>query len=203
MPPLQFHLLGQLQIEADKEMLSGFVSAKAQALLIYLLLSPGRHSRNKLANLLWSEFADDQARNSLRTTLSNLNSLVGSHLTIERDAISYNHKQPYWLDVDVVRTTFDASLNGKEMRQLEEAFTLYRGGLLEGFQIRNAPVFEDWLLVQREHFHGLVLQGLSHLADRCIAEGAYETGLATTRRLLVLGALARTIPPPADGTAGL
>lgn len=186
MPPLRFYLLGQLQIEMGQAALSGFVSAKAQALLIYLVLSPGRHSRNRLANLLWSEFTDDQARNNLRTTLSNLNSLVGPHLTIERDAISYNHKQPYWLDVDVVRTTFDASLDGKEMHQLEEASALYRGSLLEGFSIRNVPVFEDWLLVQREHFHGLVLRGLSRLADRCIAEGAYESGLAATRRLLTL-----------------
>lgn len=38
-----------------------------------------------LANLLWSEFSDDQARNNLRTTLSNLNGLVSPHLTIERE----------------------------------------------------------------------------------------------------------------------
>ncbi len=186
MPPLRFHLLGQPQIEVGEEALSGFVSAKAQALLIYLAMSPGRHTRTRLANLLWSEFTDEQARNNLRTTLSNLNGLVGPRLTIERDAVSYNPKQPYWLDVDIVRTTFDSPLDGKELHRWEEASALYRGGLLEGFSIRNAPVFEDWLLAQREPFHGMVLRGLGRLADHCIAEGTYETGLATTRRLLLL-----------------
>ena len=186
MPSLRFRLFGQAQIEVGEETLVGFVSAKAQALLIYLALSPGRQARTQLANLLWSEFSDDQARNNLRTTLSNLNGLVGPYLTIERDAVSYNRKQPYWSDVDVVRTTFDSPLDGKELRQLEEASALYRGGLLEGFAIRNAPVFEDWLLEQREHFHGMVLRGLSRLADRCISEGMYEIGLTTTRRLLTL-----------------
>ena len=113
MLPLRFHLLGQAQIEVGEEALSGFVSAKAQALLIYLAMSPGRHTRNRLANLLWREFSDEQARNNLRTTLSNLNGLVGPHLTIERDAVSYNRKQPYWLDVDIVRTTFDSPWTAK------------------------------------------------------------------------------------------
>ncbi len=186
MPPLRFHLFGQAQIEVGEEALVGFISAKAQALLIYLAMSPGRQARTRLANLLWSEFSDDQARNSLRTTLSNLNRLVGPHLTIERDAVSYNRKQPYWLDVDVVRTTFDSPLDGTQLPRWEEASALYRGGLLEGFSIRNTPVFEDWLLMQREHYHGMALRGLSRLADQCIAEGAYESGLATTQRLLLL-----------------
>ena len=186
MPPLRFHLFGQAQIEVGEEALVGFISAKAQALLIYLAMSPGRQARTRLANLLWSEFSDDQARNSLRTTLSNLNRLVGPHLTIERDAVSYNRKQPYWLDVDVVRTTFDSPLDGTQLPRWEEASALYRGGLLEGFSIRNTPVFEDWLLMQREHYHGMALRGLGRLADHCIAEGAYESGLATTRRLLLL-----------------
>ena len=186
MLPLRFHLLGQPQIEIGEKALSGFISAKAQALLIYLALSPGRQSRTRLANLLWSEFSDDQARNNLRTTLSNLNGLVSPHLTIERDAVGYNRNQPHWLDVDVVRTTFESSLEGKDLHQLAETSALYRGGLLEGFSIRNTPIFEDWLLMQREHYHGMVLRGLSRLADRCIAEGAYAIGLTTTRRLLLL-----------------
>lgn len=130
---LRFRLFGQAQIEAGEETLTGFISAKAQALLIYLVMSPGRHMRTRLANLLWSEFTDEQARNNLRTTLSNLNGLVGPHLTIERDVVSYNRKQPYWLDVDVVRTTFDSPLDGKELPQWEEASLSTGAGCWKAF----------------------------------------------------------------------
>lgn len=183
---LRFCLLGEPHIEVDQERLTGFVSTKAQALLIYLVMSSGRHSRNRLANLLWSEFSDDQARNNLRTALSNLRGLVGPHLSIERDAVAYKRDMPYWLDVDVVQETFGSSLEKQAISRIREATALYRGNLLDGFQVRNAPAYEDWVLHQRENLHGLVLRGLSQTADRSIAEGEYEVGLEVTRRLLTL-----------------
>jgi DNA-binding SARP family transcriptional activator len=186
MTTLRFRLLGEPHIEADQRPLTGFISTKAQALLIYLVMSPGRHSRNRLANLLWSEFTDDQARNNLRTALSNLRGLVGPHLDIERDAVAYKRDMPFWLDVNVVRDTFGSRLDKQVISRIDEATALYQGDLLDGFQVRNAPIYEDWILNQRESLHGLVLRGLSQTADRCIAQGEYESGLAVTRRLLTL-----------------
>ena len=186
MTTLRFCLLGEPQIEADQKPLSGFVSTKVQALLIYLVMSPGRHSRNRLANLLWSEFTDDQARNNLRTALSNLRGLVGPHLNIERETVAYRRDMPYWLDVDVVRDTFSSRLDKQAISRIDEATALYQGDLLDGFQVRNAPIYEDWVLNQRENLHGLVLRGLSQTAERCIAQGEFESGLAATRRLLTL-----------------
>jgi len=44
---------------------------KSQALLAYLAMKPAQHvSREKLAGLLWSSTGPDQARQSLRQTLS-------------------------------------------------------------------------------------------------------------------------------------
>lgn len=183
---LRFHLFGEPHIEAEQKPLTGFVSTKAQALLIFLVMSPGRHSRNRLANLLWSEFPDAQARNNLRTVLSNLRGLVGPHLDIERETVAYKRDAPYWLDVDVVRDTFGSKLDKQEISHVDEAAALYQGNLLEGFTTRNAPIYEDWVLNQREILHGLVLRGLSQTADRCIAQGEYEQGLVLTRRLLTL-----------------
>ncbi|HEY3011263.1 MAG TPA: hypothetical protein VGJ36_00855, partial [Gemmatimonadales bacterium] len=42
------------------------LSAKALALLAYLALEPGPHSREELAGLLWGESSDAEARASLR-----------------------------------------------------------------------------------------------------------------------------------------
>jgi DNA-binding SARP family transcriptional activator len=186
MSKLRFRLFGEPHIEVEQKPLTGFVSTKAQALLIYLVMSPGRHSRNRLANLLWSEFTDEQARNNLRTALSNLRGLVGPHLDIERETVAYKRDVPYWLDVDVVRETFGSPLEKQAVSRIDEATALYQGDLLDGFQVRNAPIYEDWVVNQRESLHGLVLRGLSQIADRCIAQGEYERGLAVTRRLLTV-----------------
>ena len=186
MDVLRFHLFGEPHIDVEQKPLTGFISTKAQALLIYLVMSPGRHSRNRLANLLWSEFADGHARNNLRTALSNLRGLVGPHLDIKRETVAYKRDVPYWLDVDVVRETLGSKLDKQAISRVDEVAALYQGELLAGFQVRNAPTYEDWVLNQREILHGLVLRGLSQISDLCIAQGEYERGLAVTRRLLAL-----------------
>src|SRR5215212_9586691 len=65
-------------------------SRKDQALLAYLALAPNlRHSRSKLASLLWSEYDDRSARHSLRQALSSLRRIVGdSVLVSDRNLVS-------------------------------------------------------------------------------------------------------------------
>jgi len=48
---------------------------KDLALLAYLVLEPGAHTRDELATLLWGDSADDKARASLRQAMTALRSL--------------------------------------------------------------------------------------------------------------------------------
>ncbi|NCC34532.1 MAG: hypothetical protein EOM24_21330, partial [Chloroflexia bacterium] len=52
---LHIRCLGQTEILLGGRALSGVLLRKAQALLIYLALEPGRHERDALAALLWSD----------------------------------------------------------------------------------------------------------------------------------------------------
>src|SRR5213080_4458410 len=73
MAVLRLDLLGDLQIRAANGSLVAVGAKKSQALLAYLGIKPSsRISREKIAALLWSSTGPDQARQSLRQTLSTL-----------------------------------------------------------------------------------------------------------------------------------
>src|SRR5947208_17195827 len=73
MSTLRLELLGDLQIRAANGTLATISAKKAQALMAYLGVKPAqRVSREKIASLLWSSTGPDQARQSLRQTLSTL-----------------------------------------------------------------------------------------------------------------------------------
>src|ERR671937_1465641 len=73
MTALRLELLGDLQIRSADGSLVAVGAKKSQALLAYLGIRPSqRISREKIAALLWSSTGPDQARQSLRQTLSTL-----------------------------------------------------------------------------------------------------------------------------------
>src|SRR5438477_706343 len=70
---LQIALLGDLQMRSATGSLFTISAKKSQALMAYLAVKPSqRVSREKIASLLWSSTGPDQARQSLRQTLSTL-----------------------------------------------------------------------------------------------------------------------------------
>lgn len=69
---LRLALLGEVQVTRGGEPVTGFVSAKAQALLCYLAVDQRTHQRAALAGLLWGELAEEKAATGLRVALSNL-----------------------------------------------------------------------------------------------------------------------------------
>src|SRR5260221_14581113 len=71
MTSIRMELLGDLLIRSGDGSLVAINAKKSQALLAFLAMKPGQHvSREKLAGLLWSSTGPDQARQSLRQTLS-------------------------------------------------------------------------------------------------------------------------------------
>ena len=80
---LQMAILGTPQIQSqNKQLTAELVSAKGQALLIFLALNPGHHSRSALAGLLWGDLPEESARANLRLTLSRLRNHVPEALLL-------------------------------------------------------------------------------------------------------------------------
>src|SRR4029453_11469949 len=71
---------------------------------------------------------------------------------------------------------------------LERAAALYRGELLEGFGLQEAP-FEEWLLAERERLRELAIEALAKLLRHHRTTGATEAAGQTALRLLVLDPL--------------
>src|SRR5438094_10289161 len=101
---LSLRLLGGFQARRSSGEVVVLPTRKAEALLAYLGFRPGeRHSRARLAPLLWSDFADVQARQSLRQSLAALRRAFGplrSALVIDGPFVALEAAQ---VDVDVAK----------------------------------------------------------------------------------------------------
>ena len=76
MSRLVLSLFGPLRVTLDAEPVTGFESDKVRALLAYLAMRAGEQvTRAHLADLLWGESAEEQARTNLRQALSLLRKL--------------------------------------------------------------------------------------------------------------------------------
>lgn len=180
---LKLYLLGKPHIELDGRPYTGLL-AKAQALLYYLALEPGRHSRAALATLLWSEMPEERARGNLRTAMSRLQPHFGPFLQVTRSVIGLAEDAPVWVDA----LEFERGVVAPDPATQQAALALYRGELLADLQVRDAPVFEEWLLVARVRMQQLALDGLEHAARSAWQQGDAALALTGFRRLLALDA---------------
>ncbi|MCE7985936.1 MAG: hypothetical protein DYG89_32560 [Caldilinea sp. CFX5] len=183
---LALTLFGTPEVRQHGQVVTGFRSSKAQALLYYLAVTGRPHARPALAGLLWGDQPEAAARVSLSKCLSNLHDLVGDALLIERQQAAFNRDYPYHLDTERFAAGVGHAAALAPVASLQAALTLYRGDFLEGFYVREAPDFEQWVLVQRAHYRETVVQGLYTLANLYEQQGDLPQAITQTRRLLTL-----------------
>ncbi len=197
MARLVLNLLGTYQVSCDGQTVSRFEADTARGLLFYLALQAGTFfSRGALAGLFWPEEPESTALQALRQALNRVRTALGeretSHpfLEVTRDAIRFNAKSDYQLDV----AEFEGILEGVKrhphrrlevcrgcLRQMERAAGLYRGELLAGFYL-NAPAFEDWLVLTRERLQRQAMDLFEQLAGYYEGRGEWEPALIYARR---------------------
>jgi len=181
---LQIDLLGDLQMRSSSGSLVTVSAKKSQALLAYLGVKPSqRVSREKIASLLWSSTGPDQARQSLRQTLSTLRKEL-AQLSPEKILIEENDL----LGLDETNVSCDVAAFeslvavGTE-ESLLKASTLYRGDFLDGFQI-NEERFDQWVIAERDRLHRMALRGNMALLEMQSRRGATDEAIATSQRSL-------------------
>src|SRR5437764_12325734 len=109
---LRLAVLGPPQVVHDGRRLS-FALHKAQALLLYLAVEGGMHTRSKLAAFLWPDSQPHDARRALRNAITLLRRLLAesesdsagphSHLRSERDLLGLDRQASLALDLEVVQ----------------------------------------------------------------------------------------------------
>ena len=177
---LDISMFGSPGIALAGEPVTGFVSAKSQALVFYLAATGESHRRSHLAGLLWSDVEEDRARKNLRDVLSNLRQVLGSSLEITRQEVAWAAGAPVAVDT----LAFETAVRAGGQESLARAASLYRGEFLAGFYLSGAPLFEEWALGQREHYRMMALQALSELTGFYVAQGNALRAIDTLTQLL-------------------
>ncbi len=184
--PLKIRLLGTPQVALDEIPVTGFVTRKAEALFYYLAATGRVHARDALATLFWPDTTDTRAKKNLRDLLFLLRQILGDYLIITRNTVAFAQDRPYWLDVEQLRAQMKQVTPTAGLEALHGVINLYQGEFLEGFFVREATGFEEWLLLEREQLHELHFHALSLLTDYYITAQNYTAALPFTQKLLGL-----------------
>ncbi|MCL4862909.1 MAG: AAA family ATPase [Caldilineaceae bacterium] len=196
-PQLSLALLGPFSATVGDTSITAFRTDKVRALLAYLALEPEQpHSRHALAGLLWPDLLERQSMDNVRVTLYRLRQtldaaqpgLADQLFAITRQTVQLN-VAAVWVDVaDFEAASIPATTprNAPLIAQLAQAVTLYRGELLAGFSLADAPTYEEWLLLRREQLAARALLALKTLADAFEAQGDLEQAHTYATRLLEL-----------------
>src|SRR5215469_18484963 len=106
MSQLQLSLLGTPMVKHGEHMLT-FSTRKALALLVYLIVEGGTHSRKTLSESFWPELDAEHGRAALRATLLELRKLLErshapgerAHLLVERETLGLEQGSQAHLDL--------------------------------------------------------------------------------------------------------
>lgn len=114
-----------------------FPFKKAEAIFFYLAIQK-RVTRDELVNLFWSELKEEVAKKNLRNALYQIKKTLGEEVlhTPKRSIVELSENVEMLLDVS---------------RLLDENnLELYTGPFLQGYMVKNAENFEDWIMNYRE-----------------------------------------------------
>lgn len=169
---------------------------KATALLAYLAMEQGHHPRDHLVELLWPDTDPERSRSSLRRTLSTLRSALGGRwVEADRSLVAMDHTG-VTLDVIEFATLADdghghdrAATCPRCLPEMRRAAALYRGELLSGFTVRDAPAFESWVRIRAEESARRADRVMQRLAAAEAAVGDYPSAIETARRRIELDPL--------------
>src|SRR2546423_4766149 len=184
MSVIEFRTLGTLDLHAadGRELHSLLAQPKRIALLTYLCIAQprGYHRRDSLLGLFWPEANEEHARTSLRKSLHLLRRALGDDAVLSRgdDEVAVDHDR-IWCDAVSFE---DLTRRGQFLKAIE----LYRGDLLPGFLIDEAPEFDQWLDAQRRRLRASAAESAVGAAEQLADGGDYLAAVNLARHSLSL-----------------
>jgi serine/threonine-protein kinase len=181
---LEFRVLGPLDLRdpAGTEVRAVLAQPKRLALLAYLAVHGGGgfHRRDTLLALFWPESDTERARGALRRALYVLRQALGEGVLVSRgdDEVGL---APGMLWCDAVE--FDRLLAAGAAA---DALALYRGDLLGGLFVADAPEFEVWLDGERRALRDRATAAAWTLVAAAEAAGEGESAARFARRGVAL-----------------
>ncbi len=203
MQQLSLKLFGSFAASVSGKPLTQFRSDKTRALLAYLAMNGGRPFRREtLAALLWPEWPDNEARRNLRQTVHRLRQAFASEASDLSKDLLLTSRQTIQIDNSLLTldaTQFQQHLQTYEAHthprleqcpsclvHLQQAAELYRGEFMQGFGLKDAYPFDEWLYMQREQLQQQMLELLEQLAQAFEQKRDYkEAQLYANRQVLI------------------
>lgn len=121
---------------------------KAEALLYFLALKK-QASRDLLVNLLWGGIDEEVAKKNLRNAVYIIRKAFDEDILVspQRHTLMLSTSHTFQTDLDLIQGEPNM-----------EQFANYDGDFLEGFMVKEAEVFEDWMAETRESFRNAYIQ---------------------------------------------
>jgi TolB-like protein/DNA-binding SARP family transcriptional activator/Tfp pilus assembly protein PilF len=176
----RLRVLGGAVVErADGTPLANRATQRHRVALLALLASaPSGLSRDKLIGVLWPESDRERGRNLLNVSVYELRKALG-------DEAILSSGDDLRLNPEVVRSDIAELEAAVERQDHEAAVALYRGPLLDGFFVDDAPEFERWADRERDRLAGIYARELEALAEAASARGEHQRAAEWWKRRAV------------------
>lgn len=144
-----------------------FPYKKAEALFYYLVVNNSA-SRDELVNMLWGEIDEDTAKKNLRNAVYIIKKLFDQEVIIspQRSVVMLN---PY---IQLKTDLQDFSSDDENL-----LVDLYSGDFLEGFVVKDAEVFDGWILSKRAYYRNIIIKRIYDLMHKCIKENNIDKSI--------------------------
>lgn len=122
----------------EKEII--FPYNKVKALFYYLLVNK-KASRDELAGLLWTDEEESIAKKNLRNAIYKIKQTFNEEVIIspKKSMVMVNPNIDINIDIDTFLNDEDGNMEA------------YKGEFLQGFFVKNAEEFEDWIIKTRDN----------------------------------------------------
>lgn len=157
--------LGQLTLYRDGNELALPASKKTRALLAFLCITARPHRRERLCELFWE--VPDDPRGALRWSLSKLRGVLKTdnlvQIIADRERAQIN-LQEIEIDFSSIRSRLLDQPDELPLAELRSIASKLEETLLDGLDLPNQPLFQSWLVTQREEARLLQLNVMRRLA---------------------------------------
>ena len=166
-PLLSVKLLGPMTVARPTSPAVLPSSRKARGLLAYLIMARRPLHRSRLCEIFWD--GPNDPRSELRWCLTKIRAVLDDtdckRVRADKDYISIDVST---LNVDALRIEqhAEAALAGSDVQVLERLAASIDGEFLDGLLAERIPLFESWLVAQRERYgtwHARILGRMSEL----------------------------------------
>ncbi|HSH03556.1 MAG TPA: BTAD domain-containing putative transcriptional regulator [Anaerolineae bacterium] len=190
MSSLTLSLFGSFNAHIENSPLS-FRSNKERALLAYLALNPQTHTRNHLANLLWS--TADKPRRNLRIALHNLRQTIEQHQPNLTDQLFSTTRQEIQFQAHLITcdiNQFQQLIQTSKThhhpqlthclachQHLTTAANLYQPQILTNIILTDTPQFDKWQTAWQNQLQSQFIYTIHTLMNIHFQQGNYQQAI--------------------------